>query len=58
MMSVKLGKAVDPANLDAEFDAYFSIKCQGPSYVKNSRLPDDMRWDRLVLVKVSDGNIE
>ena len=47
-----LEKAFEAKHFKQLFDVYVSVKLQGPSYVKGSRNPDEVRVDRLMLLKV------
>lgn len=51
-LNFSLEKAFEARNFKQLFDVYVSVKLQGPSYVKGSRNPDEVRVDRLMLLKV------
>ncbi len=51
-IQIPLKMVYDPLNAEAVYDVYLSLKAQGPSYVKNSKQPDDLRVDRAIFVKV------
>lgn len=46
----------DRGNPERKYVYYVSMKLQGPSYVKGSKLPDDLRVDRIVAIP-ADGPI-
>ncbi len=50
---LKLTKAYDRFNSDTLYDCYVSVKFQGPAYVPGSKLENDVRVDRITLVKVT-----
>lgn len=47
-----LEKAFEAKNFKQLFDVYISVKLQGPSYVGGSQNADELRVDRLMLLKV------
>jgi hypothetical protein len=47
-----LAKAFEVKKPKQLFDVYVSVKLQGPSYVRGSRNADEVRVDRLLLLKV------
>ena len=51
-LNFSLAKAFEAKNFKQLFDVYVSVKLQGPSYVEGSRNPDEVRVDRLMLLKV------
>ena len=51
LVGVSLSGIYDVNFPDDQYDVYASIKVQGPSYVPDSKLPDDFRLDRVVLVR-------
>ena len=51
-LNFSLKKAFEAKNFKQLFDVYVSVKLQGPSYVKGSQKPDEVRVDRLMLLKV------
>lgn len=53
-LQIPLAGVYDPMNTDTRYDIWLSLKAQGPSYVKGSRLPDDLRVDRAIFAKVMD----
>jgi len=51
-LTFSLTKAFEAKKFKQPFDVYVSVKPQGPSYVEGSRNPDEVRVDRLMLLKV------
>lgn len=39
---------------NVEYEAYYSIKLEGPSYVKGSKKPDAFHFDRAIFVPVKN----
>ncbi|NMA21166.1 MAG: DUF4838 domain-containing protein [Lentisphaerae bacterium] len=52
-MSFSLRKAMQNQTHKQLYDVYISAKLQGPSYVADSQQPDEVRIDRVVLIKVN-----
>lgn len=52
-MNFSLGKALQDQNHKQLYDVYLSAKLQGPSYVQDSRKPDEVRVDRVILLKAN-----
>ncbi|MDD4099339.1 MAG: DUF4838 domain-containing protein [Lentisphaeria bacterium] len=52
-MNFTLRKAMQNQDYKQLYDVYMSAKLQGPSYVANSRQPDEVRVDRVILIKVN-----
>lgn len=51
-MNFTFRKAMQKQEHKQLYDVYMSAKLQGPSYVANSKQPDEARVDRIILVKV------
>ena len=51
-LNFSLQKAFEAKNFKQLFDVYVSVKLQGPSYVEGSQSPNEVRVDRLMLLKV------
>lgn len=52
-MNFTLNKAMQNQVHKQLYDVYMSAKLQGPSYVAGSQKPDEVRVDRVVLIKVN-----
>ena len=52
-MNFTLRKAMQNQDYKQLYDVYMSAKLQGPSYVAGSQLADEVRVDRVVLIKVN-----
>ncbi len=52
-MNFSLKKGMEAQDYKQLYDVYLSAKLQGPSYVKGSAQPDEIRVDRVILIKAS-----
>lgn len=52
-MNFTLRKAMQNQDYKQLYDVYMSAKLQGPSYVANSQQPDEVRVDRVILIKAN-----
>ncbi len=52
-MNFTFRKAMQNQEHKQLYDVYMSAKLQGPSYVAGSQLPDEVRVDRVILIKVN-----
>lgn len=51
-LSVSLGKYYDEKNPDKKYSVYFLLKHQGPAYVKDSKLPNDVCLAAIALMPI------